>query len=414
MPSTRKKTTKTGREYYEIRCRISREAPELTRRWYVPDGWSQKVIDRELAKAAAEFERQCKAGEHISRSERKEREKEAEAAAAAIVTLKQYGENVFMPTKKAECAEKTRKYYQDCLNNHLYPVFGERPIAAIGSADLSAFFKAKQASSLSHSTVNGIFVTANQLFKMAFMEEVVDRNPLDRVKRPRQKKDDKCSDPPRFTEDEVKHIKRCLVNEPLKWQAFVTILLDTGMRRGECCGLLWDNIDFARNTIRIDGNLGYTPEKGVFRDKPKTESGDRLIPMTSAVAIVLAQYRKEQIVAITRRKARLEKEHKIIDLKTVVPSEYVFTVRGGSDPMLPDSVNRYFTRFGKRYGIEDFHPHKLRHTAVSIMLENNVPDVTVAAIAGHKDAGVTNKIYGHASVTKMKTGIETLEKVTSV
>lgn len=132
MAATRLKKTKDGRKYYEIRYRTSREASELSTRWYVPSGWSDKAIQRELAKRAAEFERQCKEGLILSRREKKEiaaQEAARQAAKAAkIVTVKQYGERVFMPGKLAgtigekALAENSRAYYQNALDRHIYPI----------------------------------------------------------------------------------------------------------------------------------------------------------------------------------------------------------------------------------------------------------------------------------------------------
>jgi hypothetical protein len=83
MASIRRRTTKAGADFYEIRVRVSRDRPELSTRWYVPDDWSQKAIAREVAKVAAEFERQCKAGEVLSRNEHK-----AQAAQEALERVK--------------------------------------------------------------------------------------------------------------------------------------------------------------------------------------------------------------------------------------------------------------------------------------------------------------------------------------
>lgn len=66
---TRRKQTKDGRDYYEITVSRGRGKTRLSRRWYVPDGWSRKAIERELAAVAAEFERQVDNGEVISRAE---------------------------------------------------------------------------------------------------------------------------------------------------------------------------------------------------------------------------------------------------------------------------------------------------------------------------------------------------------
>ena len=89
MPSTRRKTTKDGRVFYEISVSRGRGKSRLTRRWYVPEGWSQKAIDRELAAVAAEFERQSDAGEVISRAEAREKAAQEATEAARILTLKQ-------------------------------------------------------------------------------------------------------------------------------------------------------------------------------------------------------------------------------------------------------------------------------------------------------------------------------------
>ena len=410
--------TKDGRRFWKIIVSRGRGQHQYTTRFYWPskkngDPVSKNTAENELNKAVAEFERACAAGEVLSRAEKKQIEEAAKAEAAKIKTFKQYGEQIFMPAKKITCAEKTRKYYQNALDNHLYPVFGDKPLPDITSAQLSAFFLSKQASELSHSTVLGIYVTANQLFQMAYMEDAIERNPLDKVKRPRQKKDDKRSDPPRFTVAEVKQIKKALQNEPLKWQALIGILITTGMRRGEVCALTWDKVNFSERTITIDGNLGYTPEAGIYREKPKTESGNRVVPMTSEVTDVLRRYKAEQKESVEKRTARLEKDHKPLEFKKITIPNYVFTVKGASDPIYPDTVNRYFRCFGEKYGIADFHPHKLRHTAISIMLENGVPEVTVAAIAGHEDASVTHKIYAHASEDGKKEAIRTLENAIS-
>ena len=88
MPSTRRKTNKAGQDFYEIRVSRGRGKSYLTRRWYVPAGWRQKAIDRELAKVAAGFEREVHAGEIISRAEQKEKDLQAKLEADKLQTLK--------------------------------------------------------------------------------------------------------------------------------------------------------------------------------------------------------------------------------------------------------------------------------------------------------------------------------------
>ena len=399
MASTRLKTTKDGRQYYEIRVRISRDKPELTTRWYIPDGWSQTSIDNKLPKVAAEFERKCKDGEVISRAEMKAKKEEAARVAAIeaarIQTFKQYGERVFMPAKAITTAEKTRAYYQGALDNHLYKQFGDLPLKDISSAQITEYFLGLQDSGLAHSTIIGIYVTLNQLLKMAYCDDTIDRNPIDKVQRPRQRKDEQKRAVEAFTADELTTINKCLELEPLKWRAMIRLIEDTGIRRGEACGLKWENIDFTRNAALIKDNVCYTKEKGIYVDVTKTGK-EREVYFTKAVADLLKEYKAEQAAATEKRTKRLIKDKKPLEFEKIALPEYVFTEKGINSPMHPDSPNRYLQKFGKKYGI-DIHPHKLRHSFASVAITKGADVASVSEILGHAQISTTLNMYTHAN-----------------
>lgn len=88
MPSIKEMTTKDGKRFYKIRVSRGRGKSYLSTRWYPPEGWSRKAIERELAKQAAEFERQAQAGEVISREEQAEADRQRAIEAAKIKTLR--------------------------------------------------------------------------------------------------------------------------------------------------------------------------------------------------------------------------------------------------------------------------------------------------------------------------------------
>jgi len=70
--------------------------------------------------------------------------------------------------------------------------------------------------------------------------------------------------------------------------------------------------------------------------------------------------------------------------------------------MHPQSPTHYFRQFGKRYGVEDFHPHKLRHTSASIALTNGADVASVSERLGHSDTAITLRTYTHANAESIR------------
>lgn len=382
MPSMRKKATKDGTPFYEISVSRGRGVSRLTSRWYPPAGWSQKVIDRELIRVAAEFERQVKAGEIITRAEKREQEYRQAMEEAQIKTFRQYCEMVFMPALSIRCAENTRESYESNLRIWIYPALENIKVPEITSAQISAMLLAMQSQGKAHGTVIKAYTVLQAVFRMAYMTDVIERNPMDKVERPRPRKGEKKSmSADAYTAKELQHILSCLNDEPLKWRTMVHLLADTGMRRGECCALQWKDIDFRQNTVTISGNLCYTKTAGVYMDTPKNGK-TRTVDVDPQVITLLRQLRQEQA------------HHAM--------SKWVFTQDGTPEVMHPQSPTRYLSQFAKRYGINDLHPHKLRHSFASVAITNGADIASVSEKLGHTDKAVTLRMYTHADQESIK------------
>lgn len=376
MPSTRKKTTKAGAIFYEIRVSRGRNKTYLTRRWYPPEGWSQKAIDRELARVAAEFEREAQAGEAISRAEKRQQEAQEAARAAQILTLRQYVDRVFMPTITVTSTETTRTSYQGNLNKWILPTLGDTKLPEITSAQLTALLVDMQKQKKAHATVVKVYTILNSLFKMAHLSDMIDQNPMDKVQRPKPRKDEaKPAEAEAYTPQEMQAIFAALDGEPLKWRCFVRLLVDTGGRRGEACALQWKDIDLKAGTALIHQNLCYTPSKGVYLDKPKTGKS-RTVYLGDETINLLRQLRNQQAA------------------KAV--SSFVFTQDGSPEPIHPTSPTHYFRQFAKRHNIQGFHPHKLRHSFASLAITAGADVASVSEVLGHSDKSITLRMYTHA------------------
>ena len=381
MASIKKLTDKKG-DVYEFRYHSSKDGVTFSTRWRPKDSWSRDTVEERLKKAADKFEADCKAGLIKTKKQQKAEREEAKRLADAIQTVKQYGERVFMPAKTVTISENTRAGFQSVLDLHIYPVIGDVKMPDVTSAMLSALLLDFQATGKAHGTVIRVYTILSLLFKMAYMNDVIQCNPMDKVPRPKPRKDEeKQTDVEAFSSEEMRYIFKCLDAEPLKWQCFVRLLAVTGIRRGEACGLEWRSVDFKENTVTIRQTLNYTKAKGVYIDTTKNKK-ERVIDVDPAVMALL-------------KRLRLEQSEKCI-------SKYVFTQDDSAEPMFPQSPTRYFTMFGRRYGVQHFHPHKLRHSFASIAITSGADVASVSEILGHSDKAITLRVYAHSDAEARK------------
>lgn len=305
-----------------------------------------------------------------------------ETSNICTMTFRDYCESVFWPRKNVDLAENTRSSWSQICRKRLYPTFGTMTMQAITPGILTDFFTSLKKEGLKNSSVIKHYTILNSIFKMANMIDQLPVNPIDRIQRPTPRKDEvKRNKPEAFTEEEVIFLEHCMTDAPLKWQAFVALLNDTGIRRGEAVALRWENVNFAKKTIKIAGNMCYTPEKGVYLDTTKNQI-NREVSIGDDVLFLLVK-----LYQLNRK---------------TLKSKYVFTQRNNPAPMHPTTPTNYFRKLRSRYQIDHLHPHKLRHSFASIAITNGADVASVSEILGHCDKAVTLRMYTSANSDSMK------------
>jgi len=276
-------------------------------------------------------------------------------------------------------AEYTRANWQSCLRARILPAIGDLPIQEVRPKHILLFLNSLKKEGLAHSTVVKYYLVLQQLFAYAKTFEEVEEDIMLKVERPAPRKDEPIAEMvSSYTADTVKRILCCLEREPIKWQAYIRLLSATGMRRGECLGISWDDVNFTTSTVTIRHNVGRTKEKGLY--------------------ITTTKNRQSRVVDIDRDTMFL-----LLQLFVVRKGPWVFeNAKDAEKPMSPTSPNRYFSKFGKRYGIEQFHPHKLRHSFASISITNGADICSVSEILGHHNASFTMKTYPQSNPTQRK------------
>jgi integrase len=155
------------------------------------------------------------------------------------------------------------------------------------------------------------------------------------------------------------------------WDAAVHLALGLGLRREEVLALRWIDIDDA---VHISRTLTYSSGASHF-GPPKSEAGERDLPLPAFVARALHRHRAAQAERL---------------LMVGVMSELVVD-NGAGQPWLPASFSKGWQRFAAAHGFERVTFHTLRHGAASLLLASGVPDAVAISLMGHADTKILRR-----------------------
>lgn len=233
----------------------------------------------------------------------------------------------------------------------------------------------------------------NVMFNQAIKWEILDKNPNDKTtKLVRQKKERRYYDLA-----QVDKLLSCLENENIKYRTLITLALDSGARRGEICALRWNDIDFEKGTMNINKSLKVV--RGIVDEaKPKTESSNRIIELTTPTLQLLKDYKSWQDNYI-----------KWVGKKWQ-GTDRIFTDIYGNH-IHPSSCDHIMRKIVKKYDLAPICFHELRHTSASILITKGINPKGVSQRLGHADTSITMEIYTHTFDTTKKECVNALEDV---
>ena len=247
-------------------------------------------------------------------------------------------------------------------------------------------YKTKQNKHPSKQTIRYHYSTLNLIFKYALKMNYVVENPVQKVDSPRLAKHKVDA----LTIGEVQVFIKEVAKLPQQQRLMYELLLTTGIRRGECFGLQWGDIDFTNKTICIERNVTYTAQNGITVGLPKIATGIRKIPITERVLALLTNYktREERLFTLTNE---------------------TFLFHSDTSPLLPRDptyITKHMKKFIKKIGLPDMSPHDLRHTCATILLESGADIKSVQDILGHADASTTLNYYVRSNIETMRNATE--------
>jgi integrase len=176
----------------------------------------------------------------------------------------------------------------------------------------------------------------------------------------------------------------------------------TGTRPSEQLALLWEDVDFDKNLIRI---RRMQEMDGTISEMTKTAAGTRDIPMSPTLRAMLLDWR----VRCPRKLGELYRVFPSLGQRQAWPKG---RVGGGGTLLYSNFRTRFWMPAFKRLGLPYVTPHSARHCFISTLQAQGVEVGLVAKLAGHSNAVVTLGHYTQA-VRGGEAALEALERAFS-
>ena len=281
--------------------------------------------------------------------------------------------------------ESTLDSYRGMVNNQVKPFIGNKQLASLTTADIQKFYnKIKKegrvrehpvhGKTLADSMVRSVHMMLHEALDMAVKERLLAKNPTNGTTIP------KCNYPEKqiLGDNQLETFLEAIRGQEY-WCDFFYVEVMTGLRRGEICGLKWQDIDFEENKLRVKRSVSVKRGGGVNIGETKTETGVRCIEMPPSVAELLKNRKQSAI------------------------TEWVFPAfLNPEQPIHPQAAYRKLKVILKSAELPMIRFHDLRHTFATHATQGGVDPKTLAGILGHTNASFTLDTYTHVTSDMQK------------
>ncbi len=230
-----------------------------------PENLTPKAKEKWLEEEAALFERQCK---------------NQPLTVDKSITLAEYTTYWLGHIAPGKLAKSTLARDKQDIDRFL-PTLGSYKLTELKPEHFRNLYAAlrKQKNSvtgkpLSESTVEGVHACLCGILSDAMESGFLSQNPAWRTYKysGKKKKQRHVAD-----EETTRKLIAALEEESVKYETYFKLIIATGMRRGECCGLKWKDVDFTEKSIHICRNVVKVTGRGHHVKEPKTAAGDRYV-----------------------------------------------------------------------------------------------------------------------------------------
>jgi integrase len=334
--------------------------------------------------------------------------KEARAAEAALVN--EFAEGTYIQPTKGTVGEwleqwldmrapdlrpTTHHGYAKVVRRRIIPALGALRLAEITTAEIERWYASLVVAGgvdgrgLSPKTVANTAGVLSIALGDAVRLRLLRHNPASEARLPRRERVEMSA----WTEAEAGAFLAAVRGDRLGpiWR----VVLATGLRRGELCGLRWVDVDLAAGTLEVAQSRVVADE--VMTGAPKTRAGSRVLALDTGTVAALSAWRRQIATE------RLAAGGVWADCGLVLVDEF-------GVPPHPETVTRWWREAVDAAGARPIRLHDARHTAATVLLRSGQPVKVVTQRLGHADVAVTMRVYQHVTAQDDRAAADALGK----
>lgn len=288
--------------------------------------------------------------------------------------------------------------YKHMLNKYIYPYFKNTRLNVqdVKPMHIEKYCAEKIEGGLSPNTVIKHLAIIRTALQDAVKNGIIRTNPADLVEKPKKIKPKHDY----YKQEELQKLLSVVRNTNIEVPVFLAVVF--GLRRSEVLGLTWSAIDFDNMTLTICNKVTRGIVDGkvteVISDTLKSETSNRTFMLNEAVRNYLADVRK-------RQEERPRRTNKYID--------YVCVNEIG-ELLKPDYVTHKFNDLLAENNMRPIRFHDLRHSCISLLVNNNFNMKLVQEYAGHADFTITANTYAHTDLTEKREEVNAITELLAI
>lgn len=273
----------------------------------------------------------------------------------------------YMSNKKDRLKARSLLTVFEIYQKHIKAEFGTSRVSDITKQRIRVWQRYLIDKNYTNSYLKTIQAVLKRILVWGAMNDLIESNPftIEFIRRSNEERVEISF----YTLEEYKQFTDVIINPTEK--LIFNLLYWCGIRRGELQALQFKDVNLTDRTINI--NKTYDPRNKITTT-PKTTNSYRKILLTESLYQDLKNYIFE-----SRKIAGFDE------------SLYLF---GFGQPVAASTLERHKNEYCDKAGLHRIRIHDFRHSHVSLLINNGVPDFDIAKRLGHtKD--MVNNIYGH-------------------